>query len=925
MTRWRAGILAWSLLGAAPAVQAALVGHWHADDWAGGTNLWVDRVGAWPAAPAGDPLPSYGAFQGARGILFDSDDRFDVTSTNNPAAGKTHFTLIALFKTGTPGVNNNVQYWFNAAVVGGEAPGTPNDWGLCLLQRGTARGYFGGAYVDTGAEGYVVDGRAHTLALTWADPTDGGDGSLRFYVDGVLRGETGAQDGGAGISATGFAIGANQYQGTACFVGAIGEVRMYDSVEDVAALHGALTAPAPGPRLIARWVADDWPGTGAWLDRVGGRAAVPAGDPAVTNGAIGTSAVTNGIAFDGDDRFDVTLANNPAAGKARLTLIASFRTTTPGLNDNANFWENSAVVGGESGGAPNDWGLCVLANGSARGYFNDYAPTAGSVVDGRLHTLALTWSDPTSGGDSVLRFYVDGLCKGTAGTTDGGSGIVSNGFAMAANFLGGTGYFTGTLGEIRMYDAIENVPALHAELAPGGDPLLLRWVADDWSGAGDWRDRMRGWPAVPSGDPSVSNRALRALAVTNGVFFDGDDRFDVAGSHPAAGATRFTAIVSFRTRSPGVNLDPFYSNSALVGGEAAAAPNDFGLCLQSDGNARAYLSAVAVAGGNVADGRLHSLAMTWSDPHYGGDAMIRLYVDGVLRATHHGHTPTGYNDGGDGIVNNGFAIGANQLGGTFYYTGAIGEVRMYGDLMDVGRLHREMAAGGLVGQWVANDWRGAGSNWVDRVQGRVARASGDPASIAGGMSNRDAVEFDGDDRFDVAAADNPAAGRLQCTVAVSFRTATPGANNNANHWENSALVGGEAPGTERNDWGLCLLQGGTARAYFGNVSLADTLGLVDGLRHTLALTWSDLSARGDARMRLYVDGVVRGTNAVADWLDGADAAGFAIGANQILGTAYYTGLVGEVRIYDTVANVAKVHAELLTARDAVSGTLLLVR
>ncbi len=893
------------LFTAGTVARAALVGHWHPDDWAGGGNNWTDRVGAKVATVGGDPLVAYAAFNGSRGIVLDGDDQFNVDAANNPAVGKNFFTVIAVFRTGTPGANNDANFWNNSGIVGGEAAGAPNDWGLTLLAQGTPRAFFCGGYVDA-ADAVPLDGKPHTVALTWSDVDAAGDGILRFYVDGVFKAQSGVQNGGVGLSNSGFAIGANAQGGGARFTGTIGQVRLYDSIENIATLHAALVTQDAS--LIGRWVADDYSGTGNWVDRVSGKIATPVSDPSVQSGAIGAASCANGIYFDGNDRFDVSAANNPAVGKRRFTLIASFKTTTPGLNDSGNYWINSAIVGGEGPGTPNDWGLCVLLNKSARGFFRATQITDGDVVDGRVHTMAVTWSDVSyAGNDGIMRFYVDGVLKGVSGVEDGGDGIFNDGFAIAASEDGSSYFYTGTIGELRIYDAVEDVAALHEAMTDQAG-LVGRWVADDWSGSGNWLDRVKGWAAVPAGSPAKANNALQTLAVTNGVYFNGSSRFDVsAANNPAVGATKFTVIASFKTTTGGANNNDvdWWNNTGIVGAEAPANHNDWGLMLLQNGSAKCALTTERLTDGSVIDGRLHTLALTWSDPSFGGDAMLRLYVDGVLKATHNGHNA----DVDNGIYNYAFAIAAGYSGAATYYTGTLGEVRLYSQVKDIGQLHSDMTGKGLFAHWHANDF--AGANWVDRIQGVQAVKVGSPAAVVKGLDHINGVQFGGSDRFDVAQADNPAVGKLRFTLAASFRTLTPGANDSANFWENSAFVGGEAVGTERNDWGLCLLQNQSLRGYWANQPVDYAGGVLDGWRHTLGLTWTDRSAGGDARMRFYVDGVLRATTAPADYYDGVDAAGFAIGANQYGGAYYYTGQLGEVRMYDNTPDMLWLHYDLL--------------
>ena len=224
-------------------------------------------------------------------------------------------------------------------------------------------------------------------------------------------------------------------------------------------------AGAANAGLIGNWVADDWTGSGDWLDRVSSLVAAPNGDPVVVDNSFNTLGAIDGIDLDGNDNFRVTAANNPAAGKKFFTVVAMFKTTTGGANDDTggNWWKNSGIVGGEVSANPNDWGLMLLEDGRANLAFCKSSMQGGNVIDGVIHTAMITWSDDDFGGDSIARFYLDGSYIGQA-TQDGGNGIANNGFSIGRGYLDGGAYYTGQIGAVRMYDSIEDAAAVHSEL-----------------------------------------------------------------------------------------------------------------------------------------------------------------------------------------------------------------------------------------------------------------------------------------------------------------------------------------------------------------------------------------------------------------------------------------------------------------------------
>lgn len=228
---------------------AGLVGRWVADDWAGGTNNWVDRVAgqiATVASPTNSPTKTPGVFP-QTGLVFDgTNDYFSVAAAQNPIVGKTSITIAAYILTTNGASGLDDFYWEYPGPVNGESPGfTPNDWGLTYDAAGNARAFFNAEITPSPAVS-LTNGQPHTMILTWQDPSFfPGQGVARLYVDGILAASTGPTDGGNGIVTNGFVIGANTIPTHPVygrfFKGAIGELRFYDSVEDPAALHTNIT------------------------------------------------------------------------------------------------------------------------------------------------------------------------------------------------------------------------------------------------------------------------------------------------------------------------------------------------------------------------------------------------------------------------------------------------------------------------------------------------------------------------------------------------------------------------------------------------------------------------------------------------------------------------------------------------------------
>jgi hypothetical protein len=214
-------------------------------------------------------------------------------------------------------------------------------------------------------------------------------------------------------------------------------------------------------QLVGHWVADDWSGTGSWVDRVSKIPATIQDNPKRSTTLFATPGAVFGISFDGNDAFNVTATNSPVTGAAKFTVLAMFRTNTPGVSNQVgtNWWSTTGIVGAEVGGNHNDWGLKVLLDRRAQGGFMGDSHASGNIVDGRIHTSALTWDGATG----ACKFYLDGELQG--GFTQGLGTIANNGFAIAQfKENGNSAFFTGDIAIVQLYRSIEDIGKLHLAL-----------------------------------------------------------------------------------------------------------------------------------------------------------------------------------------------------------------------------------------------------------------------------------------------------------------------------------------------------------------------------------------------------------------------------------------------------------------------------
>ncbi len=124
-------------------------------------------------------------------------------------------------------------------------------------------------------------------------------------------------------------------------------------------------------------------------------------------------------------------------------------------------------------------GLTYGAAGNAQAFFGspiDVSPAV-NIVDGEAHTMIMTWESKPVGGDAIARFFVDAEQVGEVETPDERSGITNaNGFVIGTDAESASSYcigspnnrfFAGAIGELRLYESIEEPRRLHAELLGG--------------------------------------------------------------------------------------------------------------------------------------------------------------------------------------------------------------------------------------------------------------------------------------------------------------------------------------------------------------------------------------------------------------------------------------------------------------------------
>ncbi|HSY17434.1 MAG TPA: LamG-like jellyroll fold domain-containing protein [Candidatus Acidoferrales bacterium] len=228
-------------------------------------------------------------------------------------------------------------------------------------------------------------------------------------------------------------------------------------------------------------------------------------------------------------------------------------------------------------------------------------------------------------------------------------------------------------------------------------------------------------------------------------------------------------------------------------------------------------------------------------------------------------------------------------------------------------------------RWTADNLSGSDgttvSNWTDTIRGKIAAqtsAGNCPLLYSNIFNGHGAVRFANANSqyLTVVAADSPVSGASDFTLAIVFKTSTPGLASGL-FYQNTGLLGCEQPFAVA-DWALALngsqLGGGLGAGgsdcssdvslYGGNVT--------DGKAHIA------MYVRSGPTVRLYVDGVIVAAQtplctATRGTYD------FQIGA-MTTGTGFFNGDIAEVQVYNRALNIpeqATVNGTLATTYGVV--------
>lgn len=209
--------------------------------------------------------------------------------------------------------------------------------------------------------------------------------------------------------------------------------------------------------LVANWLADDYV-SGNWTSTAatGSIVANVQGGPALIDGT--SDPFFNGhdmIDFPGGSYFVVPGANNPLAGKQKMTLVAVFKPAASGSQTDGSWWQAQGLIGMEQGGSVADWGLGYMGDRIAAGSGGPDITTFSLAQPLNQFTVAMfTWDGTTQ----VQKVYRNGKLADTDVRVASAPRNRAD-FALGAMTTGGGTPFNGYITELQMFDSDESANA----------------------------------------------------------------------------------------------------------------------------------------------------------------------------------------------------------------------------------------------------------------------------------------------------------------------------------------------------------------------------------------------------------------------------------------------------------------------------------
>jgi len=409
---------------------------------------------------------------------------------------------------------------------------------------------------------------------------------------------------------------------------------------------------------------------------------VPSGGITYTTGRVdGLAATFNGTSGS---------IEIPATVETSFSLACWVRTTATG---GTGQWINGmGLIDAEVGGQVPDFGLALVENRIGFGAGNpDFTLLSSSTVnDGAWHHVVATRNNA----NGLMRIYLNGVLNASGIGPAGARTAPAN--LRLGSIRGTTGFFNGSLDEVRLYNTILSQTEI-TRLAKVGSTLVASYAFDgnarDASGHGNHGDPVN----VTYTDGKTGSQA---------ALFDGTGSFVKI---PASVVGDFTIAYWVRTTATGAT-GQWYAGKAMIDADVPGAADDWGIGLLGGkagfGTGNADKTIVSTTAVN--DGAWHHITATRTN----STGALKLYVDGALQAAA-ATGPTAERTAPGGI-----RVGSTLFGGA-YFAGAIDDLRIYNYTLNATQV--AAIASPLPAPWTSADIGTPGS---DGYAGYAATAGG---------------------------------------------------------------------------------------------------------------------------------------------------------------------------------------------------------
>ncbi len=327
----------------------------------------------------------------------------------------------------------------------------------------------------------------------------------------------------------------------------------------------------------------------------------------------------------------------PASADRNFTIACWVKSaaTAPG----GQWFQGMGIVDAEVGGVKADFGLAMVGSKAAFGTGGPDSTmlSAASINDNVWHHLAATLKTATG----ARRLYVDGVLS-ASGTGPAGVRTAPNSFSLGA-IDGRTGFFNGSIDEVRIYDEILGLQEI-ARLADIGGTRLARYDfegdAADSTGFGNEGDAS-GITWIPGKSGASAAR------------FDGVASF---AKIPAVVSGDFSVAFWMRTTAT-APTGQWYAGKSIVDAEIPGVADDWGIALLGGkvGFGIGNPDKTILSTTSVNNGAWHRIVASRS----AATGAMKLFVDGALESSATGPTA-------DRSAAAFLRVGSTLYGGSFF-------------------------------------------------------------------------------------------------------------------------------------------------------------------------------------------------------------------------------------------------------------------